>query len=649
MTSFLGVAFGVIGDRVACIATSDGVSLTDTRGLRTSEVIAFLWTLSAQREARAVVGFDTATDLELAFRDLSKDDKDVLFGLRQKAEASKVDKDSPLYDIEAALRPGVISYNPKEYKPRTRQAAKLRARHGADGPERGEQASARYRLSILPGKFLRIANAHASGFSFYDINSYFEGCDLVDALAYLPLEDRPNIERIEKNDLPLWTGEVADQLSARCVTQAQAVALLAERIKDVIAPLDLNPKQWYGPSAIASRCLNKWGARRQARRLNEKNSVNELLKAIDCAYFGGRVEMIKSGTVKDVRVYDLNSAYAYATCLLSQFYKPLRFTRDYQTNASAPFSVWLVDYAIPEDVTIGPLPTRHPRGGISFRSRGRGYFWQPEVDYMRQRYPDCFTVKWGYVCEEYKPVTFAGDIQQMYDYRQVLKAKGDKGEKIIKLALSNLYGKFAQNSGTAYYQSRAWAGWITSFIRRLLLEAVTGIEASVVCFAQDAIHLSGLPANIHEDCLGDGLGQYKLSQHAQGLYLSPGIYELRDQCEPVKSASRGSNQELDYVRIATELSDRQCSELSRAFFVGWQLARQAPLKYAAAYLNEISESLALVPSRLKARNYSSEFDWNKESRDSKINRSWSGLLSARYIPQDTTPTLRLQLKDRGWS
>lgn len=616
MTAFLGVAFGVIADRVACVAVSDGEALTDMRGLRTSEIVAFLW--QQQVKGASVVGFDTATDLELTFQDLIKNDKDVLFGLRQKQE-QRVAKDNPLYDWQAALNPGVIEYRS-------------------------------YRLSALPGKFLRVANAHARGFSFYDIHSYFEGCDLIDALAYLDEADRPSVQRVEKNDMPLWSaGGMSDALTDRCAAQAQAVALLAAKVAEVVGPLDLNVKQWYGPSSIASRCLNKWKARRQAKRLNEKNSASELLRAIDCAYFGGRVEAIKLGTVEDVRVYDLNSAYAYATCLLSQFYKPLRFTRDYEQYRESPFACWLVDYEVPEEVTIGPLPTRSPKGGISFRSRGRGYFWQPEVDYMRQRYPDCFSIKWGYVCEDYQPVTFAGSIQEMYDYRLVLKEKGDKGEKIIKLALSNLYGKFAQNTGTAYYQSRAWAGWITSFIRRLLLEAVTGVESHVVCFAQDAIHLEKASANVAATAIGDGLGQYKLNQYAQGLYLSPGIYELGARSDQVKSASRGSNQELDYVRIATELSDRQCSELQRAFFVGWQLARQAPLKYERDYLGEVSESLALIPSRLKARNYKSEFDWNRESKDSTISRQWSGQLSARYLPQDATPTLRLALKDRGWS
>lgn len=621
-TGFLGVSFAVMSDRVACIATSDGVALTDMRGLKTCEVVAFLWTFESARADRAVVCFESSTDLELAFRDLSKNKKDILFGLRQRQEAS-VPVDNPLYDWQAALNPGVVDYCPRDKK--------------------------RYRLSTLPGKFLRVANQNGRGFSMYDICAYFEGCDLHEALEYLPEDQRPTIERIEKNLLPLWGGGLAEQLAERTVKQAQAVSLLAERVAEVVEPLDLNPRQWYGPSAIASRCLNKWGARKQAKRLNEKNSVSELLKAIDCAYFGGRVEAIKLGTIADVRVYDLNSAYAYATALLSQFYQPLRFTRDYQAHGQDPFSCWLVEYEVPQDVTIGPLPTRSPKGGISFRSRGRGYFWQPEVDYIAQRYPGCFGVKWGYTCQDYQPVTFAGDIQAMYDYRMILKERGDKGEKIIKLALSNLYGKFAQNTGSAYYQCRAWAGWITSFIRRLLLEAVTGVESSVICFAQDAIHLQGSESNMAVTCLGGGLGQYKQSRYAQGLYLSPGIYELTDQREQAKAASRGSNLELNFERIATELSDRQCSELSRAFFVGWQLARQAPVKYAENYLAEVSETLALIPSRLKARNYSAEFDWNKESRDSKINRNWSGLLSSRYLPQDATPTLRLQLKDRGFS
>lgn len=616
MTDFLGVAFGVAGESVCAISISDGYAIADLNGLGSEAVLAFLWTAVSNKPAgAAVVGFELAADLELAFKDFSNTEKDTLFGIIQAKEKS-LPEDLPIRDWQVALKPGVVI------------------------------TPAGYRVSMMPGKILRLAHAKQSSVAIYDIQSFFEGCNLDDAQAqYNPAGERVN--KVEKNLLPLWRDGLTDKIVDRCHAEAVAVRDLAAGVDRVLQPLDLGMRQWYGPSAVAGRCLAKWKARKQAKRLNNKNSVSELLKAIDCAYFGGRVEAVKLGTIADIRTYDLNSAYAYATTYLSQFYNPLRFTRDY--DPAIPFACWLVDYELPEAAILGVLPTRSPKGGISFRKRGRVYAWQPEVGYLLQRHPGAARVRWGYIAKDYDPVTFAGDIEAMYNYRLELKQAGDRHEKIIKLSLSNLYGKFAQNSGTAYYQCRAWAGWITSFVRRLLLEAVTGIEDCVVCFAQDAVHLQATNANICESRISDSLGHYKRQQYASGFYVAPGIYQLSETLQPSKSASRGANLELDFERIASDLSSRGVTELTREFFVGWQLLRKAPLKYQPNYLSQIAESLDVVPSRIKARNYETGFDWASEQGNSKINRNWPGTLSSRYLPQDSTPAQRLRLKDRGWA
>lgn len=629
MPQFIGVSFGVIDNKLVCIATSEEYSLVNMDGLTSRQALAFLWSIAYVRDRLRkssepqipLVMFDAAVDIELVLRDLTVHQKDVLFGFLRRQENELAADNNPLCDTQTDDYRGVASV------------------YG-------------YRLSQLPGKIFRVAAGpkmvRHSGLAFYDISSYFACEDLASAVnQFLPKRAGADLT-VEKNLLPLWRDGLGEKIMDRCESEARLIVELAEKVKATVEPLDIVPRQWYGPSAIASRCLHKWEARKQSKRLHTKNSASELLHAIDCAYFGGRVEALKLGTIKDVRTFDLNSAYAYAVTLLSQFYTPLRFTRKY--DAAQPFACWLVDYELPAETIIGVLPTRAPQGGISFRRRGRGYFWSPEIDYLRQRYPDSFGVRWGYV-GDYKPVTFAGEVHKMYDYRNELKASGDAGEAIVKLALSNLYGKFAQNTGQAHFQCRAWAGWITSLVRRLLLDAVTGIEDKVICFCQDAVHLTGAEA-VKVEC-GLLLGQWKRQSYAQGLYVSPGIYDL--QAETVeslgKSARRGSNLQLDFERIAQDLSARQATELTRAFFVGHQLARQAPVKYEQFYLTEIQESLDLIPSRLRARSYLSKFDWANEYKDSAINSHFSGQLSARYQPQPDAlhpAALRLRLKDRGW-
>jgi DNA polymerase type B, organellar and viral len=615
MTSFVGISFGVADGKLCAIATSAGYGVADLQGLSTKTALSFLWSLAYTKERGTLVMFDAAIDIELLLRDLTKLQKDILFGCYQKTENDN--RDLPIFD----------DHTP-EY--------------------RGIAEALGFRLSQLAGKTFRLAHGKQRGLTIYDISSYFMVEDIDVAAKRFLIDKSEALPVIEKNLLPLWSEGIAEALIARCIVEARLIQRLADKVESVVDPLNINLKQWYGPSAIAARCLYKWKARRQAKILHEKNTASELLKAIDCAYFGGRVELLQLGTIKDVFTYDLNSAYAYACTLLAQFYKPLRFTRNYSGIEKSPFSCWLVDYELPSEVQLGVLPTRSPAGGISFRRRGKGYFWQPEVDYLIRHYPGCFAIQWGYEGPEYKPVTFAANIESMYAYRNELKAQGDAGEKIIKLALANLYGKFAQNTGAAHFQCRSWAGWLVSFVRRLLLDAVTGIEDRVICFAQDAVHLQG--ATNQQLPVGNGLGEWKSAHYASGLYVAPGIYDLYDEGESVKTATRGGNLGLDFVRLASELSRNHVTSLERTFFVGWQLSRQAPVKYQNAYLAEVRERLDLVPANLRARHYTTWFDWTTEHRASEISSAFSGQLSARYVPtnQQHLASLRLRLRDRGW-
>lgn len=624
---FIGVSFGVVGDAVCVVATSAGFSAVNLTGFSTSEALSVLASLAelrdgAQRQQKrgdpriALVMYDTVVDIELVVKDLTPAQKNILFGLYREKEDRN--RDLPIYDCSTPEYKGVVTVDD-------------------------------FKVSLLPGKVLRVARVarqKRAGLVFYDISSHFDYLTLGEAAEKF-LKIRHN-GRLEKNLLPLWSSGLVEQLAQRCELEAALIVELAEKVRDVVEPLDLKLRQWYGPSAIAARCLHKWGARKQAKRLNEKNSPHELIRAIDCAYFGGRVEAIKLGTVSKVTTFDLNSAYAYAVTLLSQFYSTLKFTREYQ---AAPFSCWLASYSFPANVSLGPLPTRARTGGVSFRRAGKGYFWWPELDYVLQHYPDCIDVQWGYVCsEEYRPVQFANAVEEVYDYRNRLKAAGEPGENIVRLALANLYGKFSQNTGNAYFQCRAWAGWITSLVRRLLLEAVTGIEDKVICFCQDAVHFTQLQDVPKTIGLGDGLGEWKRKEFASGLYISPGIYTLQRYDQSRKNATRGSNSSmLDFNRIASDLSARQVSELTRLFFVGWKLSQQESVRYGRSYLQEVEESLSLVPSRLQARNYlHGEFDWSQGYKDSLINTRFAGE-SFRYVPpSDSSLAMRLRLKDRGW-
>lgn len=607
---FIGLSLIAIENRVVVVADSEGCAIACWDGIALADVLEFAWATKIEhrndKPKRCYAVYESSIEFELLFGPLCEDDKNKLFGIRRERE--ELIKDTPLYDPNPEL--DIVEIND-------------------------------FGLWYLPGKILRVRRPGVSGMSVYDIASYFESADLTAAAKKFCDIDIP---RVERNELELWTGAVLGDIVTRAQAQAVAIERLGQKILDITAPVELVTRQYYGPSAIASKFLGKHKARAQGKKLNEKNAPYKLLHAIDCAYFGGRVEAIKLGTIPDVRTFDLNSAYAHATTLLSQFHKPLRYTTEYVTDQ--PFSVWFVEFDLPKAAILGAVPTRSTRGSLSYRKAGRGYYWQPEVDYMLKRYPGRCAVQYGYVAE-YEQTTMAQPIQELFDYRMQLKNAGDAGQAIVKLALSNLYGKFAQNKGAAFYQCRAWAGWITSYIRRLMLDAVTGIEDRVISFNQDAVHLQGVDA-VGVD-IGAGLGQWKRKQYEQGLYLAPGLYEFANNGNVQKTATRGSNMSLDFEKIARELSDRQVSELTRTFFVGWNLAFNSPVAYESQYLQNVEESLKLIPQRLHNRNYNAKFDWLTEFRGSTISRRDSGLASARYHPMPGSMPVYLRLKESGWA
>ncbi len=305
MTYFIGVAFAALENKLVCIATSEGYSAVEMEGFSSREALRVLYSIADVREEvinergpgeskPVLVMYESAVDLELIFQEISIAKKDILFGLYRASEDQV--KDTPLFDNRTP-----------EY--------------------RGQVDVFGLRIAALPGKVLRLGKLvkgpkgkpdySRGGIAFYDIAGFCDCSDVNEAaktfLTGAGGGKGEGIEKIEKNLLPLWKENLTEKILDRCEAEAKLIVKLAEKVNKTVAPLDLGMRQWYGPSAIAARCLHKWQARRQSKRLTERNSPYELIRAIDCAYFGGRVEALKLGTIPDVRTYDLNSAYAYAT------------------------------------------------------------------------------------------------------------------------------------------------------------------------------------------------------------------------------------------------------------------------------------------------------------------------------------------------
>lgn len=564
---FIGVSIEAVRNRIVLVGTSAGPKLwQDGRPLSADQVIAFLQSLYNLRrwqgyeKARLIfVSYASTRDLELLIQDFDPKDKDALFAGE--------------YIVTA------------------------------EG----------YRLQMRQGKSLSVfavdkrGKAH-KGVTFYDIYTFFR--KPLPRIVRTFLGDCPPALERDTSAAP-WRLNANPELTAYNTVEVQVIADLARRLDISFQRINVNLEKWYGPSAVANTLLYKWEARRQFRAMTEDNTPAHLWKAVTRAFYGGRQETPKVGTVYNVHVYDLNGAYGFAASLLGQAWGRWQYTRTYTKDL---FSIWFVEYRLPPNAYVGALPHRLVTGAQVFRRSGRGYYWQPEVDALIKQYPDHVKVHFGYI-QPYKRVRFGPNIEQLYAARMTLQEENDPVEKILKLVLTSIYGKFAQTIGRASYHFLPWAGWITSYVRAMLLQAIAGHEQSVIAFAQDAVHTNA-PLNLP---ISREFGAWKLSTYAKGLYLENGIYELYDaHGNVVKRAQRGF-QVIDFSNALMQLQERFYVKASREYFVGWRLARNHPAKFGGYYLARISEPIYLEPARARYRNFDpGRVDYYADCRDSSI-------------------------------
>lgn len=564
---FIGVSIETVRNRIVLVGTSAGPKLwQDGRPLSADQVIAFLQSLYNLRrwqgyeKARLIfVSYASTRDIELLIQDFDPKDKDALFA-------------------------GDYIFT-------------------AEG----------YRLQMRQGKSLSVfevdkrGKAH-KGVTLYDTYTFFRKPLPRIARTYLG-ECPPALER-DTSAAP-WRLNANNDLTAYNAVEVQVIADLARRLDKSFQRINVNLEKFYGPSAVANTLLYKWDARKQFRAMTEDNTPTHLWRAVSRAFYGGRMETPKVGTVYGVHEYDLNGAYGFAASLLGQAWGRWQYTREYTKD---PFSVWFVEYRLPPSAYIGVLPHRLVTNAQVFRRSGRGYYWQPEVDALMRQYPNHVKVHFGYI-QPYKRVRFGANIEQLYDARLRLQAEGDPVEKILKLVIASFYGKFSQTIGRASYHFLPWAGWITSYVRAMLLQAIAGNEEKVVAFAQDAIHTNA-PLDLP---LSNALGAWKLKTYAKGLYLENGIYELYDaEGNVVKRAQRGF-QVVNFASALSELQERFYIKASREYFVGWRLVRNHPAKFGRHYLARVSEPMILEPARTRYRNFApGRVDYYSGCRDSSI-------------------------------
>jgi hypothetical protein len=376
-----------------------------------------------------------------------------------------------------------------------------------------------YTINYIPGKIFSVNN-----YRHYDVFSFF-ATNFINVVATMLGRDRVTEKLIEgklaRGSFEQWN---IDDLIAYNDEELELLVEIMNKLRDALIAVDVRLSEWYGPGAIAKYWFKKYQVKVPAIPASVP-----LYKALKSSYYGGRFEQLQLGRFRHVYEYDIRSAYPSVMSTMPAF-SDWRRVKSYADN---PYSIWYVTFDMRAYLQRGfrgslPLPVRSRDGHICFPALGKGWYWQHELQLVRDFFPKAkLTIHEGYKAEA-NGTPFAW-VKGLYEYRQKLKSEGNLAHYAIKVGLNSLYGKTAQTVGSNIYHSLAWAGYITSSTRVKIARAAYSTDPdNLIGFATDALFTTKAISDIS---VSDDLGDWEEQLFDVGTFFQSGVYRLERPCD----------------------------------------------------------------------------------------------------------------------
>lgn len=331
--------------------------------------------------------------------------------------------------------------------------------------------------------------------------------------------------------------EDLSEITRYCHFECELLVRVCKALFDSFDAAGVRLTRFDGAGAVAAALLRQHKVDR-----HQGVRAQPVASAAQYAYAGGWIEAPKIGNLVagTVYQYDINSAYPSVIRNL-----PCLEHGEWIYNAGwspemGP-SIVHVHWDLPEDRPFYPFFYRTHDGRILFPREGEGWHWDTEVSAGIRAYPSGVDVlecwEWKQVCD-HRPYEW---VDEVYADRLRFKAAGNKAEYPLKLGMSSLYGKMAQQSGWARtgkpprYHCLPWAGMVTAQTRSRLFEAGMQHPESVIAFCTDAI----ITLEEHDLDLGNQLGQWTGRRFDGVTIAQPGVYFLRYEGQEWASKFRG--------------------------------------------------------------------------------------------------------------
>lgn len=472
-----------------------------------------------------------------------------------------------------------------------------------------------WHVSYYPKRILR-AVTQGTLVEVFDVWSFFTS-SFEEALKRMSIQD-PGIIAWGKAERGRFSWRQFHEIMAYNTQECRLLEEMCRMLESGMLRQEIRITSWHGPGALADAVLKKAGVKGELERSNL--GMDDLFAR---AYFGGRIETMKIGSFTGVQTYDINSAYPEATGYLwDQTKGEWERTPEWEANRY-PVSLWHLEWGLPPAAYIGPLPFRRSDGRIYFPARGRGWYWWPEAQIAMRLHPEVRVLE-GRIWTGPHSTRLSAVVRDLYQRRLALKAEKREVEgHVLKLAMNSLYGKMAQTVGRAPWHSQAWAGYVTSFARARLREAVIGYEKEVIAFATDGISVSGrISLPVAE---GESLGQWKRETGWDALVLGSGLYRLRRGNE-IRTGTRGGSR-IDWDDVLNQLNRQSFAVVRDTVFITPMLAILMPHAFGEHRGKWLTRERTLAPWMDKKAKRSYQWmgigDWGRDSADSTILDGWN--------------------------
>ncbi|MHA1292218.1 MAG: DNA polymerase [Promethearchaeota archaeon] len=364
------------------------------------------------------------------------------------------------------------------------------------------------------------------------------------------------------NSLKYWNDNlerIIQYCEKDCIITVKLAEILLEHLKKAKVEI---PKY-----LVSSASLSKQDFRYNCYLTNISHVPLEIQEVALKAYYGGRFEVLKRGTIKQSYLYDINSQYPNFMKTLPSLKFGMWFPINYLPKKQC-IAYFLATLNIPDDNLISTIPVKH-KGVVKFPNGFvRKWCTWYDLDLMRDF---IITIERGYIYKEspfeYRPLKER--ILFHYKQKAFWKEKNDLMYMLHKLTMNALYGCFVEInkkvidgkktlvSGMLF--NSVYASQITAYGRWSVLKDVWNEKKHIIAIHTDSILIDKkIDLNI-----GKKIGEWCLESSGKTYIINTGMYQINAEKKLVKT--RGIP--IEYINDWFEFAKKNGSVKSREFKV----------------------------------------------------------------------------------